>query len=91
MERVAICSATEKIIPLVGASWSSSPLTVVRMCSACGSGISSAETIHGPTGPCVSNDLPIVMVGAFSCQSRTVTSSTIVYPATTSSARSTGT
>ena len=57
-------------------SCSSVPFTHVRMPSACGSGISSAVTSQGPIGPCVSKDLPIVMVGLRSCQSRTVTSLT---------------
>src|SRR5208337_3580063 len=36
--------------------------------------ISSAVTIQGPKGPCVSKDLPSVTVGLLNCQSRTLRS-----------------
>ena len=55
-----------------------SSLTNVLMPRSWGSPSSSAVTIHGPSGPCVSNDLPIVIVGVRICQSRTETSFVIV-------------
>jgi len=62
---------------LVLECWRSSPFTQVRSSSAWGSPTSSGVTSHGPMGPCVSNDFPIVIVGVLSCQSRTLTSSTM--------------
>ena len=91
VDRWAIISATVKIMSDVVPSWRTSPLTRVRTRNDWGSGISSAVTTHGPTGPWVSNPLPSSMVGVDRCQSRTLTSFTTVYPATTSRAPSTGT
>ena len=59
-------------------SWRSSSFTHVRSDSPWGSPSSSAVTTHGPSGPCVSKDLPIVIVGVRICQSRTLTSLQIV-------------
>ena len=55
-------------------SWRTSPLTREPMRSASGSATSSAVVIHGPNAQCVSQDLPIVIVGTRICQSRTLTS-----------------
>ena len=59
--------------------------------SACGSGISSAVTIHGPIGANVSSALPRIHCVSPNCRSRAEMSSPHVYPSTTSSARSSGT
>ena len=77
VERCSTSAKQSKISCFVLESWRSSPFTQVRRRSPCGSPTSSAVVSHGPIGPCVSNDLPIVQVGTRSCQSRTDTSSTI--------------
>src|SRR5262252_8435549 len=52
--------ATPKIIVLVEPFWRGSPFTVSHMSRFCGSGISSLVTSHGPSGPNVSEPLPLV-------------------------------
>ena len=91
VDRWAIIWAMVKIMSAVVPSWRNSPLTRVRTARAWGSAISSAVTSHGPIGPWVSKLLPSIIVGVARCQSRTLTSLTTVYPATTSRACSTGT
>ena len=77
-ERWETCSKQSKTISDVFPSWRFSSLTKVRIPSCCGSAISSPVTSQGPSGPWVSNDFPIVIVGARICQSRTETSLAIV-------------
>ena len=73
-ERCETCWKQSKTISPVLASWRSSSLTKQRMRRSCGSPISSAVTSQGPSGPWVSKDLPIVIVCARPCQSRTLRS-----------------
>ena len=73
-ERWATCWKQSKTISAVLASWRSSPSTLQRTRRSCGSPISSGVTSQGPSGPWVSKDLPIVIVCARPCQSRTLTS-----------------
>src|SRR5229473_1977415 len=79
---VAMPAPVGQIISRVLLSWRTSPLTKQRTVGAWGSGTSSLVTIHGPIGPCVSNDLPIVNVGEWNCQSRAETSFATKYPNT---------
>ena len=51
-------SATPKYIREVFESWRTSSFTRQAIARACGSGISSAVTSHGPIGQNVSSDLP---------------------------------
>ena len=60
-----------------------SPFRSSHMPSACGSGISSLVTIHGPVGPKVSQPLPLSQVPPRSVwKLRSETSFTTQYPAT---------
>src|SRR3954453_2786313 len=52
--------AIEKIMVAVDPVWRRVPLTSSHIESFCTSGISSLVTSHGPTGPNVSCDLPLV-------------------------------
>ncbi len=52
--------AIEKIMVEVDPVWRRWPLTSSHIDSFCTSGISSLVTSHGPTGPKVSCDLPLV-------------------------------
>src|ERR1700755_1514289 len=54
--------AIEKIIVEVDPVWQRLPFTSSHIESFCTSGISSLVTSHGPTGPNVSCDLPLVQV-----------------------------
>ena len=76
-DRISTWRKQSKISWSVLDFWRSSPLTNVRIPSACGSPTSSGVVIHGPIGPCVSNDLASDHCGVWICQSRTLTSSTI--------------
>ena len=65
VESVSMIEKQSKIRWRVFECWRSSPLTSVRSSSVCGSPTSSGVTIHGPVGPCVSHDLPSVIVADF--------------------------
>ncbi len=52
--------AIEKIMVEVDPLWRRSPLTSSHIDNFCTSGISSLVTSHGPSGPNVSCDLPLV-------------------------------
>ena len=91
VESSATMSQHEKIMSSVDESWRSSSLTQVRRRRRWGSGTSSVVTSHGPIGPWVSKDFPIVHVGVRHCQSRTLTSFMTVKPATTEAASATDT
>ena len=69
----AITSSTPKMRFAVVESCSTSPLTIARIASACGSEISSRGVI-GPTGQNVSGDLPRVHWPSENCRSRALTS-----------------
>ncbi len=82
----ATASPTGKIWSAVVPSWRSTPLTESRTVRACGSGISSAVTSHGPSGLKVSQFFPLSQVPPRSIwYSRSETSCAIVYPATCAS------
>ncbi len=56
----SMSSATERIMLSVLPFWRSSPLTSVRICSACGSGTASFSTRNGPKGRKVSKFLGLM-------------------------------
>src|SRR6202030_3036964 len=76
-----------KIMVEVLPRWRFSPLTLSHMASFCGSLISSLVTSHGPSGPNVSQPLPLVHCPARSIwHTRSETAVVRQLPATTSSA-----
>src|ERR1700722_15199214 len=58
VEKKWVRSAQVQIMFRVLLNWRSSPFILVRMSSICGSGISSAVTMHGPSGALLSNAFP---------------------------------
>ena len=70
----ATSSATPNTICAVLEDWSSRPFRRSRIASACGSGISSAVTSHGPHGRNVSIALPSIHWEVRFCRSRAETS-----------------
>ena len=69
-EAHSMVSGMRKIMSAVLPCCRSSPFTHNRMSSACGSGISSAVTIHGPQGANPSNHLPASQSKNRSCSRR---------------------
>src|SRR5208283_4530196 len=78
LDKYATSSGILKIRCFVLESCRISPLISIRMSSACGSGISSFVTIHGPIGAKVSKVLPISHWLVARWKSRALTSFTIV-------------
>ena len=76
--RYSMISPTPKISWPVLEDCFCSPLTNSLISRLATSPTSSGVTRYGPIGPCVSNDLPIIQVGEWNCQSRTETSLPIV-------------
>ena len=91
-ESSAMIRATPKTIWLVLASCLVTPFTLVQMPRSCGSTSSSAVTIQGPSGRCVSKFFPLNHWPPCQscCTSRTETSFPIVYPKTCPSALDSG-
>ena len=78
---------TLKIMVAVEPVWQRWPLTSSHIARLCGSGIASAVTSHGPSGPKVSCDLPLVHWPRRSIwNARSETSLHTAYPATCLSA-----